>query len=198
MENYNLSRLNILVIDDNANMRRIVRNVLNTLGIQNIAEARDGASALEALKAFKADIAVCDWIMEPMDGVAFVRHIRTAPDSPNPFLPVIMLTAHSDAYRVIHARDSGINEFLAKPVSAKLLYLRITSIIEKQRVFVRAGKFFGPDRRRRKADTDGAERRTHQNQAKTDRRVQNLPFAGPEKRHGWPGYVPTDTRGGRR
>ena len=198
MENYNLSRLNLLVIDDNANMRRVVRNVLNTFGITHIAEAKDGSSALEALKVFKADIAICDWIMEPMDGVKFVRTVRTAPDSPNPFLPVIMLTAHSDAFRVIHARDSGIHEYLTKPVSAKLLYLRITSIIEKQRMFVKTGKFFGPDRRRRKIDADGAERRTHANQSKVERRVQNLPFAGAEKRHGWPGYIAKDTRGGGR
>lgn len=197
MENYNLSRLNILIVDDNANMRRVVRNVLHTFGIQNIAEARDGSTALEMLKTFKADIAISDWIMEPMDGVQFVRTVRTAPDSPNPFLPIIMLTAHSDAFRVVHARDSGINEFLAKPVSAKLLYLRITSIIEKQRLFVKAGKFFGPDRRRRKVEADGTERRTHVNQSKVDRRVQKLPFTGPEKRHGWPGYSPTDNRSSR-
>lgn len=197
MENYNLSRLNILIIDDNANMRRVVRNVLHSFGITTVAEAKDGSSALEALKTFKADIAICDWIMEPMDGVQFVRTVRSAPDSPNPFLPVIMLTAHSDAFRVIHARDSGIHEFLTKPVSAKLLYLRITSIIEKQRMFVKAGKFFGPDRRRRKVDADVAERRTHANQSKTERRLQNLPFAGAEKRHGWPGYIPKDSRGNR-
>lgn len=197
MENYNLSRLNILIVDDNANMRRVVRNVLHTFGIQNIAEARDGSSALEALRTFKADIAISDWIMEPMDGVAFVRAVRTSPDSPNPFLPIIMLTAHSDAFRVVHARDSGINEFLAKPVSAKLLYLRITSIIEKQRLFVKAGKFFGPDRRRRKVDSDSTERRAHENQSKVDRRVQKLPFTGPEKRHGLPGYIATDNRSSR-
>jgi len=60
-----------------------------------------------------------------------------------------MLTGHTEMNRVVEARDAGVHEFLAKPISVKGLYSRIRSIIERPRPFVRAGLYFGPDRRRR-------------------------------------------------
>jgi len=98
--------------------------------------------------------------MEPLDGIDFTRMVRTAPDSPNPFVPIIMLTAHSSMERVIQARDSGVNEFLAKPVTAKGLYNRIATVIESPRQFVRASEYFGPDRRRSVKEFMGMDRRS--------------------------------------
>ena len=86
--------------------------------------------------------------------------VRTAPDSPNPFVPIIMLTAHSSLERVIQARDSGVNEFLTKPVTASGLYSRISTVIESPRQFVRASEYFGPDRRRTVKEFMGLERRS--------------------------------------
>jgi DNA-binding response OmpR family regulator len=88
-----------------------------------------------------------------------VRLVRTGKDSPNPFVPIIMLTGHTEMHRVIEARDAGVHEFLAKPISAKGLYSRVKSIIERPRPFIRAGLYFGPDRRRRQIDWKGPERR---------------------------------------
>jgi DNA-binding response OmpR family regulator len=86
--------------------------------------------------------------------------VRTAKDSPNPFVPIIMLTGHTEAYRVMRARDVGVTEFLAKPVSAQTLYRRLVSIVENPRQFVRAAGFSGPERRRRKGEARiGDERR---------------------------------------
>lgn len=70
-----------------------------------------------------------------------------------------MLTGHTEMHRVIEARDAGVHEFLAKPISAKGLYSRVKSIIERPRPFIRAGLYFGPDRRRRQIDWKGSERR---------------------------------------
>ncbi len=86
--------------------------------------------------------------------------VRTGKDSPNPFVPIIMTTAYAEKQRVMEARDIGITEFIAKPLSAKTLMARITAVIEHPRPFVRSPRYFGPDRRRRQAsDYTGPERR---------------------------------------
>lgn len=146
--NYDLSNLNFLVVDDNKNMRLLVIQVLRSLGIRSVKEADDGADALKTLKTFPTDIVICDWNMEPLDGLDFTRMVRTASDSPNPFVPIIMLTGHTEISRVEEARDAGVHEFLAKPISAKSLYQRIVSVIEVSRHFIRTHNYTGPDRRR--------------------------------------------------
>jgi DNA-binding response OmpR family regulator len=156
---YNLERLNFLVVDDNRHMRMLVKTILHALGSKNVVEAEDGADAFREMRTFPADIVICDWNMEPLDGLDFVRLIRTGKDSPNPFVPIIMLTGHTEMNRVVEARDAGVNEFLAKPISAKALYGRIQSVIEKPRPFVRTKRYFGPDRRRKATNYTGPERR---------------------------------------
>jgi len=159
-EEYNLERLNFLVVDDNRHMRALVKSILHALGIRNIIEAGDGAEAFKELRHFPADMIICDWNMSPLDGMDFVRMVRTGKDSPNRHVPIIMLTGHTEMNRVLEARDSGVHEFLAKPISPKSLYSRIHAIIEKPREFIRAGMYFGPDRRRSQSATySGTERR---------------------------------------
>ena len=161
MGTYNLERLNFLVVDDNRHMRSLVRSVLHALGARHIEEATDGADAYARLGTYATDVIICNWQMSPMDGLEFVRLLRTDTDSPNPFVPVIMLTAHTEAKRVMEARDAGVTEVLAKPISARQLYSRIRAVIERPRPFVRAKSYVGPDRRcRQDADFKGLERRT--------------------------------------
>jgi two-component system chemotaxis response regulator CheY len=97
---------------------------------------------------------IADWMMRPMDGIAFTRLIRNDPSSPNPYVPVILMTGFSERRRVVQARDSGVTEFLVKPFNAKDLYKRIAQVIERPRQFVKSEDFFGPDRRR-KSTIDG-------------------------------------------
>ncbi len=161
MDTYNLERLNFLVVDDNSYMRFLVGSVLRALGARHIEEATDGADAYARLGTYAADVVICNWQMSPMDGLEFVRLLRTDTNSPNPFVPVIMLTAHTEAKRVVEARDAGVSEILAKPFSAHQLYSRIRAIIEHPRPFIRAQTYVGPDRRRRQdPDFKGPERRT--------------------------------------
>jgi len=160
---YNIERLNFLIVDDNKHMCLLVKSILNAFGVRNVVEAADGADAFKALKHFPADIIICDWVMQPLDGLDFVRLVRTGKDSPNPYVPVIMLTGHTEMHRVVEAREAGVNEFLAKPISPMKLYARITSIIERQRNFIKTKSYFGPDRRRQKlASYKGPERRKKQ------------------------------------
>src|SRR3546814_1685570 len=68
--------------------------------------------------------------------------------SKNVFVPIIMVTAQSEEWKVMKARDAGVTEFLVKPFSAKTMARRITVVVENPRQFVRTDEFFGPDRRR--------------------------------------------------
>jgi CheY-like chemotaxis protein len=90
-----------------------------------------------------------DLSMQPLDGIDFVRLLRNSPDSPNPMVPVIMITGHSTMARVAEARDAGVNEFLAKPLTARGVIERLSQVVENPRPFVRTQDYFGPDRRRR-------------------------------------------------
>jgi len=151
---YNIQGLKFLIVDDSQNMSNLVKGVLVALGVEhfNIKVATDGADALKELRHFVPDIAICDWNMEPLDGIEFTKMVRTSNDSANPFLPIIMLTGHTEMNRIVEARDAGIHEYLAKPISAKSLYSRISSIIDRPRPFVKTSgmnAYFGPDRRRK-------------------------------------------------
>lgn len=145
---YVLDNMNVLVLDDNRHMRSLVQSILHALGVKNIREAGDAAEAFKELNHFHADIIIVDWHMEPLDGIDFVRLVRTAKDSANPYVPIIMLSGYTEYRRITEARDAGVNEFLAKPISAKALYQRFAMIIDNPRSFIRTKSYFGPDRRR--------------------------------------------------
>jgi len=155
-----LQSLDILLADDNPNMRAIVSAMLKSVGVGRVREDEAGATALEALKKRPADMAIVDFRMLPVDGVTFTQLIRTAEDSPNPYLPIIMMTGHSEKRRVTEARDAGVTEFVAKPINAPALLARIEAVIMRPRAFIRGGDYFGPDRRRTQPDNyDGPFRR---------------------------------------
>jgi two-component system, chemotaxis family, chemotaxis protein CheY len=143
-----LSNLHLLVIDDNPYMRSIVVAILRGAGFLRVKEANDGAQALEEMKAGIPDIIICDLNMDPIDGLEFTRMLRTAPDSPGAFIPVIMMTGHTERSKVTAARDAGINELVAKPISAKTLLERIVAVIDRPRPFVKTLTYSGPCRRR--------------------------------------------------
>ncbi len=159
-EEYNIERLNFLVVDDNKHMTMMVKSLIHALGSRNVREANDAAEAFSELKHFEADIIITDFNMQPLDGLDFVRLVRTGSDSLNPYIPIIMLSGHTEMNRILEARDAGVTEYLAKPISATSLYSRIRKIIMEPRPFVKAGHYFGPDRRRNNASRyNGKDRR---------------------------------------
>jgi two-component system chemotaxis response regulator CheY len=160
MSGYRFDRLKLLIVDDNAHMRKMLTTIVNAFGVTTVYEAADGQTAWEKMRALNPNIVFVDWMMPGMNGLEFTRMVRTAPDTPNPFIPVIMLTGHTQIERVLQARDAGVTEFLAKPISANGVLARITTAIEHPRSFVRTAVYFGPCRRRRVAeDYTGPERR---------------------------------------
>src|SRR6185312_4041372 len=82
------------------------------------------------------------------DGLELTQMIRQPGANTNPYVPIIMLTGHSEKKRVIASRDAGVTEFLAKPISAKSLYQRVLNIVVNPRPFIKTKTYFGPDRRR--------------------------------------------------
>ncbi len=144
-----LSKVHLLIAEDDAILRQLVKTALKRLGFTHISEADDGESALTIMRMHPVDILLCDWEMAPMDGLALVHYIRQHPHSPNPYLPILMMTGRTGMADVTQARDAGITEYLAKPFDMAKLCQRLTSIIEKPRDFVQAPSFTGPDRRRR-------------------------------------------------
>lgn len=143
-----LGTLHILLVDDNANMRSILSTMLKSVGVGRISEAENRNQAFELVHSHAIDIAIVDFRMEPVDGVALTRLFRNETISPHPYLPIIMMTGHSERSRVTEARDAGVTEFVTKPVIINDLMKKIEAVILKPRAFVRTETFFGPDRRR--------------------------------------------------
>jgi CheY-like chemotaxis protein len=164
MSGYRFDRLKILVVDDNAHMRKLVVTILQAFGTIQIFEATEGERAWALLRDANPDVIFLDWMLEGMNGLDLTKMIRTSTASPNPFVPIIMLTGYTSVDHVRQARDAGINEFLAKPVSVKAILSRLTAVIEHPRPYVRTKNYFGPCRRRRgHAEYQGPERRSDAN-----------------------------------
>lgn len=157
--------LKALLVEDNPHMRELLRTLINALGIKQVFEAADGTEGFEALCQYKPDFVLTDLSMKPMDGISFIKLVRASEDVPNPFVPIIMVTGHTEQRRIEGARDAGVTEIIAKPITIHNLYSRIAEIIERPRPFVRAEDFFGPDRRRRvKREFKGPFRRYDDNE----------------------------------
>ena len=158
MEHINLSGISVLIVDANPLLRTVFRQVLRELGAIDVEAVSSPELGFKKFNEQNPDIVLIDW-GPGCDGMALLRNIRTHPSSANPYAPVIITSAHTDQEHVLSARDRGMSEYLAKPVSAKTLYHRIARIAQEERVFVRSDQFFGPDRRRRASESLLADRR---------------------------------------
>lgn len=150
MANHTLDQVGVLLVDDNQNMRALLQEVLRALRFRDVFHAKDGVEAFEIMRSAPIDLALIDIAMPIIDGYELIRMIRQAADSPNPLLPIIVVSGHAHRRGVLAARDAGAHAFVAKPVTAKNLITQILATIHDNRPFVRAPGFFGPDRRRRK------------------------------------------------
>lgn len=145
-----LRNVHILVAEDDRIMLKLVKDMLDIVGFSNILTAGDGKQALDILFNQEVDLLITDWKMQPMDGLELVHHIRNSSESPNRFLPVIMLTGRGERKDVEAARDNGVTEYLVKPFTAAALFERIKRTIDDPRNFVLSPLYRGPDRRRQK------------------------------------------------
>lgn len=150
-----LSKLTVLVVDDNYHMIGIVSAILRGFDIGQIFTAKDGASALEIIHTAEIDVVITDYRMDFVDGEELVRLIRNCDDSTNRFVPTIMLTGYSEMAKIVAARDAGVDEFVCKPVTAKQIYEKLVAVVNSPRMYVKSETYFGPDRRRQQKELYG-------------------------------------------
>lgn len=152
-----LAKVHVLVVDDDMEILQLVRGLLMKLGFHHITSATDGSEAIAMLKDKKLlrereiDLIITDWNMTPLSGIELMKFVRTSSESPNPYIPIIMLSGRGDWEDVEKARDAGFSEYLIKPFSAKALCDRILLCVENPRAFVSTATYKGPSRRRREA-----------------------------------------------
>lgn len=161
LKNYNFQGLTLLMAEPRFFMRRILRGVLKELNVGEVVESDTIDGAFQSCQDNFPDVVLTDW-SPGFDGLSLLQRLRQDPSSSNPFVPVIVVTANTELRHIYRARDAGMTEFLAKPVSAALVYRRLCMVIERQRAFVKCPDFFGPDRRRRRKEHvyEGPERRS--------------------------------------
>lgn len=170
-QTYKLDLLNILVVEDSRSMRQLIVEVLRELGVGKVMHTGDGISAQKMLDPSSAlsradydqlvnfDMVIADWMMENGNGIELLRWLRAHKTDTLRYMPFIMLTGYSDQKRIIEARDAGMTEFLAKPISVNSLTSHILTVIDRPRKFIVTKNFTGPDRRRKTAPIDFPDRR---------------------------------------
>lgn len=137
----------VLIVDDNAALRGLLRVSLQAFGVAKVFEAETVDMALSLVESKPIDLVITDWKMKPRDGIDLLRQIRNPQACSSAYVPVIMLTAYSDGEHVRAARNAGASAFLIKPFTAPSLAATIMEALEDDRAFVETSDYFGPDRR---------------------------------------------------
>ncbi len=122
------SDVRILLVDDEAHMRRTVRRMLHHLGYEHIDE-NDGKTVLNTLKLYPYDLLICDWQMEPTPGIEVLEFVRADPDLKD--LKFIMLTGETAATSVTDAISKGASDYIAKPFSTQTLASKVERVLAK-------------------------------------------------------------------
>jgi len=118
--------MKVLVVDDFATMRRIVKNVLKQIGFSDIMEADDGATAWDVLKENKIDLIVSDWNMPKMTGLDLLKTVRGEESTKE--IPFLMVTAEAQKDNVLQAVQAGVSNYIVKPFTADGVKEKLTQI----------------------------------------------------------------------
>lgn len=119
--------MNFLVVDDSSTMRRIVCNTLNSIGYTNVTLAEDGVDALEKMKEQQFDAIMTDWNMPRMNGLELVRTARAM--EAYKYIPIIMITTEGGKREVITAIKEGVNNYIVKPFTSRILKEKLKEIV---------------------------------------------------------------------
>ncbi len=118
--------MNVLIVDDYKTMLRIIRNLLNQLGFDNVDEATDGAMALNKLRQGNYGLIISDWNMEPMTGLQLLKEVRA--DVKLKGIPFVMVTAESKTENVVAAKAAGVTNYIVKPFNADTLKQKLVAV----------------------------------------------------------------------
>ena len=141
------SKLTVVALDDDYSTRLLLRNVLSAMGVARVEEASNAHDGIDLVKAMRPDFVISDWEMPGGDGLSFLREVREGADIPNPFMPVILITAHAHRTLLDKARELGVNGLLVKPLTAAAVEKKVLSALQKPKDFLLTKYYFGPDRR---------------------------------------------------
>jgi two-component system chemotaxis response regulator CheY len=123
-------KLKVLLVDDEAYTRQIIRQQLHQIGVRSIAEAGNGKEGLLELLRTRPDIVFCDIHMKPVGGLEFLRQVRAVKLADIAATPVVMLTGDAGSETVLSARELAASGYLVKPVALNQLKARIDALAE--------------------------------------------------------------------
>jgi CheY-like chemotaxis protein len=159
MQKQSFAKLDVLVCDPNQHMGTLIGQMLRHLKVHAVEEVQSTNAALSSLTNRKFGLILLDDLIGPTDSVELVRALRAKEAGLNRTTPVVMMSSAPEAARILAARDAGVTEFLRKPFAAVHVESRLNSIFGAPRKFVEGGAYKGPDRRRRKTEFKGDDRR---------------------------------------
>ncbi len=124
----NMSDLKILVVEDQDDVRKMIKDMLENMGVAKVFEAKDGQQAFEFIDAAFdfVDLIICDWNMPELTGVELLRQIRATDEK----VPFLMVTGRMDMDSVVEAKNSGVTAYIAKPFSAVQLEAKIRVVLK--------------------------------------------------------------------
>lgn len=131
VEPHLIGNISVLIVEPNAYISSVLKGIMHAQGARLIVEARDGADAFKEMRVFVPDLILTEWDMEPVDGLDFTRLIRTGKESPNPNVPIIMISAAAEKDRVMQALQAGISGFVVKPLTPQYLIDQVRRALEK-------------------------------------------------------------------
>ncbi len=119
--------IKVLVVDDFATMRRILKNILKQLGFKNLVEADDGTTAWDILEEQKVDLVLADWNMPKMTGLELLKKVRASENYAK--VPFLMVTAEAQKQNVIEAVQAGVSNYVVKPFTAEAISEKLEKIL---------------------------------------------------------------------
>jgi two-component system chemotaxis response regulator CheY len=121
--------LEVLLVDDLSNMRRLLKNIIKSLGFKTIHEATDGKEGLAVLDEQDIGLIISDWNMPNMTGIEFLKRVRSSEKHKS--TPFLMVTAEATRENIIEAIGAGASNYVVKPVQADVLEAKLRSILVK-------------------------------------------------------------------
>ncbi|QJA05519.1 response regulator [Thermosulfurimonas marina] len=120
------TNMRVLVVDDFATMRKIIKNILTQLGFKNILEADDGTTAWEILQKEPVDLIISDWNMPKMSGLELLKKVRA--DEKLKDTPFLMVTAEAQKENIIEAAKYRVSQYIVKPFTPETLKEKLKKI----------------------------------------------------------------------
>lgn len=156
---FNLERASVLLLDGDATSKLIIEQILFAFGARNVRACTTVDEAYSSILQAPFDLIIVDPGTDPAGVYDFVKQLRRTGHADNQFVPVLVVTGHTQLADVSRARDCGANFVLAKPLTADVLYERFVWLARENRQFIACAAYVGPDRRFNEEHPEGSPKR---------------------------------------